>query len=122
MKIVFVSAPFRAANGWEVYHCCHQVEALCAEIVKLGALPVAAHVNSRNHHGLQHDEWWLAAYCTLLKRCDVVLMDLGWEKSTGCKVEHNIALLEDKQTVYSLEQLKAWLQQHRVLFGVEATR
>ena len=113
MKIVLVSAPYRKPNVLDKLAQLEHVDELCGVIVVLGALPIAAHCNSRSHEGLQPGEWWMAAYGTLLKRCDAVYFDADWSESVGCQFEHRLAQLESKPMLFSIPALKAWLEASR---------
>lgn len=43
---------------------------------------------------------------TALLCCDAILLLPGWEKSKGCRLEYNCALIYGKQVFYSLEEIK----------------
>jgi hypothetical protein len=63
------------------------------ELATLGLFPVVPHQNTRMYGGNDiPDEFWLAGDLELMRRCDLVVMLPGWEKSEGARAEWREAM------------------------------
>lgn len=92
MKLVYVAGPYRGKNAWEIEENIHAARRVGARIASLGYMPVIPHANTAHFDGLQSDEFWLEGTLDLMRRCDMVVMVEGWEKSTGARGEYEEAL------------------------------
>jgi hypothetical protein len=108
MKIVYIAAPFRAKNAWEIEKNIRRAEVIGFEVAKLGAMPLIPHANTRFFHGTLPDQFWLDGTMELLRRCDAAFFLAGWEKSSGCRAEREEA--ERRMAVFEyLPDLELWL-------------
>jgi len=89
--VVYVAAPFRGANHWEIAQNIRRAELVGMRIARAGFMPLIPHANTAHFHGTLDDQFWLEGTMELMARCDVVYFDVGWEESAGCRAEFDLA-------------------------------
>lgn len=85
--LVYIAGPFRSDNGWQLRCRIHAAEQAAAAVVEMGAMPVTPHSIGANFDKTGTDELWLDGTLELMRRCDVVLVLPGYEKSQGTQQE-----------------------------------
>lgn len=87
MKIAFISGPYKPINGRTVLENIRHAEKYAIKYWRLGYAVICPHLNTAHFDGLCKDDVWLKGDIEILKRCDVIVMIPGWEKSNGAKAE-----------------------------------
>lgn len=104
MKVAYIAGPFRSATHWGIVNNVRQAEEVALRFWKKGYAVICPHLNTANFQGaVEDDQVWLDGDIEMMKRCDTVVMIEGWEKSSGARAEHEIALAEGKEVLYDCE-------------------
>ncbi len=109
--LVYVAGPYRASNAWLVEQNIRRAEAVAIQVAEVGCYPITPHTNTRGYfeHAQPDADFWLQATLELMRRCDAVLMMPNWRESSGAIGEFNEAVRMGKPTLYTLDELQAWL-------------
>ena len=103
--IIYIAGPYRATSEWGVTENIRRAEEAAIAVWKLGHVALCPHKNTAYFGGICPDETWLQGDLELLTRCDAVYFIPGWEKSSGCRVEHERAIWLDIPIFLSLEAI-----------------
>lgn len=87
MRLVYVAGPYRGPNSWVIEQNIHRARQVGAQLSELGVMPVSPHANTAHFDGVAPDSFWLEGTLELLRRCDAVVMVVGWEASSGSRGE-----------------------------------
>jgi hypothetical protein len=87
IKIIYIAGPFSAPTAWGIEQNVRRAESIAAEVVKLGAMPLCPHANTRFFHGFASDEFFIEGTMELLRRCDAVALTPDWRCSQGARGE-----------------------------------
>lgn len=109
MKVIYVAGPFRGPNAWEIEQNIRRAEALSLEVWRMGAAALCPHTNTRFFQGAADDSVWLDGDLELLARCDAILMTPDWTRSSGARAEHDFAKERQIPVIYSLGELRLFL-------------
>ena len=120
MKTVFISGPFRGHNTWDTEQKIRRAEALSFEVWKLNeqglrVTVICSHTNSRFFDETIDDKYFLEGYLALLLKSDVMLVTPDWESSEGARDEVRFCRKHGILVVYSIEELKDWLEDFRAV-------
>ena len=91
MKVVYLAGPYRAKTIHKVVENIRTAEKYAIELWKKGYAVICPHKNSALLDGVVPDDYFLGGDHEILKRCDIVYMLPGWEKSAGASAEHQLA-------------------------------
>lgn len=113
IKVVYIAGPFRASNAWEVEQNIRRAEALALEVWRLGAAAICPHANTRFFDGAAANKIWLTGDLEILRRCDAVVMVMGWHESSGATQERKLAQKLNLPIFYEgcLDELETWIKQ-----------
>jgi len=106
MTVVYIAGPFRAANSWEMEQNIRRAEEYALEVWRMGHACVCPHTNTRFFQGAADDSVWLEGDLEILRRCDVVLMVPGWERSSGARAERDEAYIRGLYVYHTLSELR----------------
>jgi hypothetical protein len=109
IPVVYVAGPFRGPDHWVIWKNINQAAELALEVWKMGAACICPHMNTFCFQGAAPDEIWLDGDLAILTRCDAILMTPDWQRSSGARAEHDIALKHGLQIFYTLDALKEWV-------------
>ena len=109
IPVVFVSAPFRGANSWEIEQSVRKAEELAFKVHELGGFAICIHSNCRYFCGTLNDEYWIDGCLEVLGRCNSLIHTDDWQNSSGAKREHAHAEELGKPILYNIEEFKAWM-------------
>lgn len=84
MLCVYIAAPFRGNNRYDVERNIQQAADLGFKVARAGCYPVIPHTMYGMFDGTVTDEFWLRATAELLARCDAAVFACTWLRSTGC--------------------------------------
>jgi hypothetical protein len=110
MKLIYVAGPYRAPTTWERDRNIQAAREVGATVARLGAYPVIPHSNTSHMDGLCDDQFWLDGTLELMRRCDGMLLVVGWNKSSGTRGEMAEAERLHIPTFQSVLDLRRWLQ------------
>lgn len=125
-KVLYVAGPFRADSEQLIQANVERARAVGMFLRKLGAYPVIPHLNTGFFFGLGFPEEQTLTGCVeLVRRCDGVVLQGAWWKSTGTRLEYNAASAADVPVfLYDeiwrhQERFSAWLRGESQHGGVE---
>jgi hypothetical protein len=111
MRLIYVAGPLMGPNDWEIRRHIHCAAALGYEVAKLGAYPVIPHTNTGSVFiGTVDTAFWCAGTLELLRRCDAVILVMGWEDSKGATAEFDEARRLNIPVFGQVHELKTWLK------------
>lgn len=87
MKVAYISGPYRSDSLEGVIGNIARARAVALKYWKLGYAVICPHLNTALFDGACPDSVWLEGDIEILKRCDVIVMMVGYEKSKGAKAE-----------------------------------
>ena len=91
MRVAYIAGPYRAKNGRTVLENVRAAEKVAIKYWRLGYAVICPHKNTEFFDGLCPDSVWLEGDLEIVKRCDVIVMMVGYEESSGAKVELELA-------------------------------
>ncbi len=115
MKLAYVAGPYRSPTEYGIRQNIRRASDVALELWRAGYAVICPHANTAGWggaHGLD-DQVWLDGDLEILKRCDLVVVLLGWQNSKGTVVEVKVANTEgipvyfwDRDKDFLLEDLK----------------
>ncbi len=100
MKLAYIAGPYRAKTPWGVQQNINRAADVAAKYWLQGYTVICPHKNTALFDGLAPDDVWLKGGLEILRRCDVVIMMLGWEQSEGAKAEYEEARWLGKEIIF----------------------
>ncbi len=100
MKVAYIAGPHRAKTAWGRQCNINRAADVAAKYWLKGYAVVCPHKNTSQFDGLAPDRVWLEGDLEIMRRCDVVVMMLGWECSQGARAERDEAVRLGKEIVY----------------------
>jgi hypothetical protein len=110
MIVVYVAGPFRVPSAWDIECNIRRAETLALEVWRMGCAALCPHTNTRFFQNAAPDEVWLKGDIELMMRCDVMIMTPDWERSSGARAERDHAQAHGLPVVYSIDELRAWVE------------
>jgi nucleoside 2-deoxyribosyltransferase len=111
VRLIYVAGPLFGPNDWEIRRHIHRAAALGYEVAKLGAYPVIPHTNTGSVFiGTIDTAFWYAGTLELLRRCDAVILVMGWQDSKGANAEVEEANRLKIPVYTRVDELKTWLK------------
>ena len=116
IPLVYVAGPYTSKGGstWEVDMNIHKARMKGAEIVCLGGYPVIPQANTAHFDGIVPEvvdeaAFFYDATMQLMLRCDALTTCGEWEMSKGAVKEVRMAEQERMPILFSIRQLKEWI-------------
>jgi len=100
MKLAYTAGPYRASTTHGIVKNIRRAEAVALKYWKLGYAVICPHKNTALFDGEMPDATWLEGDIEILKRCDVIVMVLGWRKSVGACAELAVAIDNGLTVIY----------------------
>jgi hypothetical protein len=121
--LAYIAGPFSGKTRADVDANIARAVALGLEVAKLGVCPMIPHANTAHpeFEHVQPYQFWIAATMAQLRRCDIIVMVDGWERSSGATGEHAEAQLLKMPTFYTVSRLADWLSERRAAAGITAS-
>ena len=109
IPVVYIAAPYSAANAWWREANIRHAEWLALQVWQKGAVGLCVHTMCRFYQGLLPEDTWLRGDLALIERCDAMLMGVGWEESAGSQAERSHAHTRGIPVFETLTDLETWL-------------
>lgn len=103
IEVVYIAGPYRAETIRGVVENIRRAEAVALEYWLKGFAVICPHLNTRLFDGAAPDEIWLRGDMEILRRCDVMVLVPGWERSKGTQAEYAQAVQWGKKVVFHKE-------------------
>lgn len=87
LLLVYVAGPYRSGTAFGREENIFAARKVGAELVTNGFMPVIPHANTAHFDGLNTDDFFLEGTLEMMRRCDVVFLIPGHEKSSGARAE-----------------------------------
>lgn len=91
MKVVYIAGPFRADNSWLVEQNIRRAEECALVLWKMGFAVVCPHTSTRFFDGTMDTERFIEGDLEILRRCDALILLIGYEGSRGSMREFDEA-------------------------------
>lgn len=93
MTLAYLAGPYRSKDGiWGVKRNVEAAMSVARELWKQGYSVICPHANTALMDGPDiPDAVFLEGDIEMLRRCDLIVMLPGWERSAGASVEHQVA-------------------------------
>jgi hypothetical protein len=108
MKTVFVIAPFRAENGYDLHINILRAEEIAFNIAKRGFIPICVQTMYRNFDRTLNDEFWLECTKRILSLCDIAFFHASLHMSKGCKEEIALCRESEIPLIQLYQDLESW--------------
>lgn len=108
-KVAYIAGLYRPRGFWRhipvwkwviIAWNVHQARKVALKWWKRNYAVICPHSNTAFFDGACDDSVWLLGDLAIMKRCDVVVMMKGWEKSSGACEEHLRATVWGLHIVY----------------------
>lgn len=112
MKVVYIASPYRASNKERRDLHIRYAEMATLAVAELGAMPINPVTNTAfmdDYAPEIEDEFWLEGTAELLKRSDAVFVTQLAHKSTGAKMEQELAQKLEIPVFHTVRELHDWL-------------
>jgi nucleoside 2-deoxyribosyltransferase len=106
--VVYVAGPYRNPSNWEIHRNIFVAETLAFEVWKAGMCALSPHLNTAHFQYALPDEVWLQGDLEMLRRCDALIVTMGWENSAGTRAEVAFAKSHDIPVFFTIAGLKRW--------------
>lgn len=103
--VVYVAGKFRGNVEANVAHAAN----VALQAWTAGAAAISPHLNSVPFDGALPDDVWLEGDLAIVHKCDAVLMIDNWKSSPGATEERRAAMAWGIPVLYSIEELKDWI-------------
>jgi hypothetical protein len=101
MKVAYIAGPYRSNTPSGIVQNIRNAEAVAIKYWQLGYAVICPHKNTALFDGLAPDSVWFEGDLEILKRCDVIVMVKGWEKSTGAREELSFAKAHGLEVMFA---------------------
>jgi len=91
MKLVYIAGQYRANTVHGIVKNIRKAEKVALKYWRKGYAVICPHKNTALFDGSAPDKVWLDGDLEILKRCDIIVMMKGWEKSSGSIAELKLA-------------------------------
>lgn len=101
MKLVYIAGPYRSGTTFGLKKNIDKAERVAVKYWQLGYAVICPHKNTSFLDGTCSDKVFLDGDLEMLKRCDVIVMMKGWQKSKGAKTELFFAKANKIKVIYA---------------------
>lgn len=91
MRIAYLAGPYRAASPFEIGQNIGRARAVAVWLWRNGYVALCPHLNSAFMDGAAEDRVFLDGDIAMMRRCDLVVLVPGWERSRGTLDEIAVA-------------------------------
>lgn len=114
MKLIYIAGPYRADSVYGVSRNIEAARSVAAEVWRLGACAVCPHLNSAYMDGLVPDAQFLDGAMEMMRRCDLVVLVPGYDKSAGAMAEWHTAEQLNIPTLWQMPHIAGWIEHSNV--------
>ena len=100
MKVAYVAGPYRAKSIHGVAQNIRAAGDVARKYWLLGYAVICPHFNTAFMDGEDTDDIFLNGDLEMIRRIDTMVMMSNWEKSTGARGEHALAVKLGKEIIY----------------------
>jgi hypothetical protein len=104
VKVAYIAGPYRAPTPHGIVENIRRAEEVALKYWRLGYAVICPHKNTSLLDGAAPDTVWLDGDIEILKRCDVLVAMIGWEKSKGAMAEVDFAHDNNIEIIFELEK------------------
>ena len=108
MKVVYLASPYRTNSDWRKYQNIQNAHSSAKYIWDNGCVCINPIGNSAWMGGEIPEKVFLDGDIEILKRCDAIFMNFGWQNSKGCVMEWEYAKNNNIPVFYKLNELVGW--------------
>jgi len=112
MKVAYIAGPYRADTIYGIIENIRHAEKYALKYWRLGYAVICPHKNTALLDGALPDSVWLNGDLELLRRCDVIVMIPGWERSAGARAELREAARRGLKQIYEKGTMTDYLIQY----------
>lgn len=112
MKLAYIAGPFRGKSHWDVACNVHNAACLALEVWRKGVAALCPHTNTAHFQDAAPDHVWLDGDLEMLRRCDVVVLNCDWRRSSGARAEVLEAIKLGIPVFENLSNFDMWLAGH----------
>lgn len=111
MKLVYLASPYRHDDEWGVYLHIHNANVMARRIWKLPNVAcISPCTNTSFFCGSDITvDKWLEGDLEILKRCDALFLNKGWNSSSGCIGERDFAIRLNMPVFEDYDDLVNWV-------------
>lgn len=102
MRVAYIAGPYRAATVRGIVENIRRAEETALRYWRSGFAVICPHMNTQLFDGAAPDSLWLDGDIEIMKRCDVVVAMIGWQKSKGANAEIELARSEGIEIIYDV--------------------
>ena len=102
MKVAYIAGAYRGDGMPDtIYENITIARSYAKKYWQMGYAVFCPHMNTAFMDGACEDEIWLSGALEIMRRCDVLILLPGWEKSSGSVAELKEAERLDMEIVYA---------------------
>ena len=104
-SVIYLASPYRAKDEWGVWTNIVSAHISAKQLWAKGYAVISPVSNSAWMGEMDDFEKWMEGDLEILSRCDILVLNYGWEKSRGCRMEFKKAIDLDMPIYYSVEDV-----------------
>ena len=110
MKLVYLASPYRSKDEWGLHQNIHHAHKAARQIWQISSLVCISPCSNTAFFGGDDipDSVWLEGDIEILRRCDALFLNEGWENSSGCIDEKTFAEKIGLPVFTTLDDLQEW--------------
>ena len=92
MKVIYLASPYRAKDEWGVWTNIVSAHLAAKQLWSKGWACISPVSNTSFMGEVGDFNKWMDGDLEILSRCDALCLNYGWERSEGCRMEHDKAI------------------------------
>ena len=91
-RVIYLASPYRAKDEWGVWTNIVSAHISAKQLWDKGYAVISPVSNSAWMGEMDDFEKWMEGDLEILSRCDILVLNHGWQKSRGCRMEYDRAI------------------------------